>query len=394
MGQCVRLPRTPRATRTGRPNRYSRGCWIYSRWRHVVLVWRIWFHVCQCQSIRSECTERLHAFSDIVTNRAKVVLANGDVVTATADGANSDLFWALKGGGNSFGIVTRFDLQTYPAPYTYVGMSSYNPASISQWLDAIYNFATYGQTDYPNSAIIPVSTYMPAILSAPIPTAILFYDSKTGPLGGVNSTAFENFTAPLLPPLTTSYTAQTMSAWSAEIDTATSALKGDRQRFHAVTAINSPDTVQTIHNTYMSLAEQMISNVTGLEAGLALMPVSKQWVEKSNSAPGGGDAIHLDESKAPYIFVEQSLTWSSPSDDATIDNFVQAVNVAVNAALDAKNLRVPFIYLNDADAGQAVFQGYPKENVAKLQAIRAKYDPGRIFTDLMPGGWKVADIEI
>ena len=328
------------------------------------------------------------------THAAKIVLANGDVVEATPDNTYSDVFWALKGGGNSFGIVTRFDLQTYSAPYTYVGMSTYSPTAISQWLDGIYNFAAYGQTEYPNTAIIPVSNYVPSVLSTPIPTSILFYNSKTGALGGVNSTAFQNFTAPRLTPLTTSYKSQTMADWSTEVDTQTAALKGDRERFHAVTAINSPDTAQTIHNTYMSVAQQMISNVTGLEAALAIMPVSKQWVEKSNSAPGGGDTMHLDESKAPYIFVEQSLTWSSPSDDARIDNFVQVVNTALNAALDAKNLRVPFVYLNDADAGQAVFQGYPKDNVERLKQIRDKYDPARIYTDLMPGGWKVADVEV
>jgi FAD/FMN-containing dehydrogenase len=50
----------------------------------------------------------------------------------------------------------------------------------------------------------------------------------------------------------------------------------------------------------------------------------------------------------------------------------------------------PWIYVNDADKGQDVFGGYPVENVKALQRIRQKYDPDRVFTDLMPGGWKVA----
>lgn len=39
------------------------------------------------------------------------MLANGDIVNANA-GENTDLFWALKGGGPNFGIVTRFDVNT------------------------------------------------------------------------------------------------------------------------------------------------------------------------------------------------------------------------------------------------------------------------------------------
>jgi FAD/FMN-containing dehydrogenase len=39
-----------------------------------------------------------------------VVLVTGKMVTATATNEYSDLFRALKGGGNRFGIVTRYEL--------------------------------------------------------------------------------------------------------------------------------------------------------------------------------------------------------------------------------------------------------------------------------------------
>jgi len=40
---------------------------------------------------------------------AKVVTANGQVLTASKD-QNSDLFWGIRGGGSNFGIVTEFHI--------------------------------------------------------------------------------------------------------------------------------------------------------------------------------------------------------------------------------------------------------------------------------------------
>ncbi|MFD9501033.1 FAD-binding oxidoreductase [Streptomyces sp. NPDC060035] len=44
---------------------------------------------------------------------ADVVLADGSFVTTNAS-ENADLFWALRGGGGNFGIVTSFDFELHP----------------------------------------------------------------------------------------------------------------------------------------------------------------------------------------------------------------------------------------------------------------------------------------
>ena len=43
---------------------------------------------------------------------ADVVTADGQFLTATAT-KNADLFWALRGGGGNFGIVTSFEYQLH-----------------------------------------------------------------------------------------------------------------------------------------------------------------------------------------------------------------------------------------------------------------------------------------
>ncbi len=55
---------------------------------------------------------------------AEVVTADGQVRRASAH-QNDDLFWALRGGGGNFGVVTSFEFALHPVDDVYVGLFFY-----------------------------------------------------------------------------------------------------------------------------------------------------------------------------------------------------------------------------------------------------------------------------
>lgn len=65
---------------------------------------------------------------------AEVVTADGRRLRA-ATNENPDLFWALRGGGGNFGVVTEFDFRLHPVgPVVHVGLSFW---SLDQGTEAL-----------------------------------------------------------------------------------------------------------------------------------------------------------------------------------------------------------------------------------------------------------------
>src|SRR6266540_2239098 len=64
----------------------------------------------------------------------EVVLASGEVINVSAT-RHPELFWALKGGGGNFGVVTRFTFRAHRfGPMMRVGVSLYEPEDAAQAL--------------------------------------------------------------------------------------------------------------------------------------------------------------------------------------------------------------------------------------------------------------------
>lgn len=56
---------------------------------------------------------RMHGAAVNIMTEAQIVIANGSILYESKD-EDSDLFWAIRSAGASFGIVTEFKVQTKP----------------------------------------------------------------------------------------------------------------------------------------------------------------------------------------------------------------------------------------------------------------------------------------
>jgi FAD/FMN-containing dehydrogenase len=95
---------------------------------------------------------------------ANVVTADGQVRVAS-EKENADLFWALRGGGGNFGVVTSFDFALHPVDDVYVGLFFYELEHAKTLLQFFRDFIPNAPEEYgafPAFQIAPPLPFIPA----------------------------------------------------------------------------------------------------------------------------------------------------------------------------------------------------------------------------------------
>ncbi|TVY32148.1 putative FAD-linked oxidoreductase, partial [Lachnellula subtilissima] len=113
----------------------------------------------------------------------EVVLANASIVDVNAS-SHPDLFLALKGGGNQFGIVTSFTMKTHPIGtngQVWGGIRSYAGTYAEQIINATQAF-TETYADHPKAAVI-VTGEVAIDTLLEIFVVFFFYDGESAPAG-------------------------------------------------------------------------------------------------------------------------------------------------------------------------------------------------------------------
>lgn len=234
----------------------------------------------------------------------QVVLSDGRIVEVTKDNKFADLFWALKGGHNNFGIVTRFDVRTFPVKSVYGGSMSWSGAASAQFFDALESYmAVGGGVDDPDSHINAYAGVEPAKGASSLSFAnLLFHNGDDA-----SPRALENFTS-IDTATVTSTTVKMYQNWT-EISAqqAGFADRTKRELFTAFSFKGDPRAISLHNNTVIGGALRNLSHVEGLTTFAAFQPVSKNYLKASKKQNPGGNVLGLDP-EVDGTFIGESMT--------------------------------------------------------------------------------------
>jgi hypothetical protein len=313
----------------------------------------------------------------------EVVLANASIVTASAD-ENADLYNALKGGGNNFGIVTSYTVEAHDQGQVWGGVLNFDKSQGDQVLEATRKFTE----NYPDDkAAVIVTTEITAATLLNTFIVFVFYDGPTPPDG-----VFDDFLdiGPVL------NTAKTQSFYDLLTANNFGVVHGLRYNIGnemttVPNAANGPEVMGAFYDAFVNVTYSVIE-ASGLLASMAFQPMPKTIVQKAIDQ--GGDLLDLDTDVNRIVF-ELDLAHSLAIDDDIIDEAMQNLynklhTLVADFIADGK-LEDGFLplFMNDAYFRQDYFGRLRPEKSAFAAMVADAYDPDGFFKT-RTGGFKIS----
>jgi FAD/FMN-containing dehydrogenase len=301
----------------------------------------------------------------------ELVTASGDIINVNRE-SYPDLFWALRGGGTNFGVVTRFDYETFPQGDVFAGTLLYEHKHKDATIEA---FCTYSF-----NADIRAATWLIVAWSGghKLMSALAMY-AEPNPDARILKPYLE------IPALQSSAKVRSMADMVTEI--AEVQVQDHRQCYMCQTFKFDANFVAWLADTYW---EEMDTIGEIYESKQGFCMVLQVYTKESIALMrrNGGNCLPLTEEEAPYLNVMIPSAWLHEKDDQVAMDFSNRV---LDRAVDEgkkRSLYVDFKYMNYSAESQDVLKGYGKENYDRLEAIAKKYDPDQVFQKLMPGYFK------
>ncbi|ESK84493.1 FAD-binding domain-containing protein [Moniliophthora roreri MCA 2997] len=303
-----------------------------------------------------------------------LVMPNGTFVTVTNE-TDSELFFALKGGFNNFGIVTSFTLQAHPQTDVWSATVNYPVNASSTVNPMIENWST-SNTDLKG---VILSTYGASGTNEDesFLSVQLFYDAPTPP-GGL----FDGFLN--VPGANVNLIGTT--SFPAALGTLNGAFGG----------LNPPrtirNTVPITHYTVGILDEmkaqlQRIVNETrdSNRSFISLVITTEPFVQPNAHSTDSAYPHPSDRFVCPSVI---ELDWQDPASDEFFVNLVAETQQAIQTRAIQEGQSSPnaILYNNYAPANTPLELIYG-DNLSRLREVKRRVDPENVMG--LAGGFKI-----
>ncbi|KAL8378118.1 hypothetical protein RB595_008701 [Gaeumannomyces hyphopodioides] len=315
-----------------------------------------------------------------------VVLANGTAVKASA-AANADLFYALRGAAESFGIVTAFHLATQPAPESVVNWSVQLPgmfASADKGARALLHVQDFARNASVVDANLGLGIYM---------------DGETFSISGTYFGSRSRFEGAIRPELLRGLGAAPSGQNTQVVDWITSlTLLGGGGSLAQPTEAGAYDE----HDTFLakSLTVPEASPLTPaaarayfqriISSAASVGQAGGSWFTIMNLYGGPGSQINTVPASAS-AYSHRSTLWvfqnygsmgnaGGSSFPAAIGTFLQGLGDAIKSAMPGVEFAAYSNYVDPTlSAAQAHDQYYGASTYAKLLGLKSAFDPQSLF---------------
>jgi hypothetical protein len=285
-----------------------------------------------------------------------IVTADGELRTASAT-QNPDLFWALRGGGGNFGVVTEFEVKLHPLTAVVLAEGWSQESDIRRLLEFWRDFMAGAPLDLKwniNLRLAPATDKVPVELrSRPVASSSIIW---TGSLEAGQP-----------------YLKQALSLCHAGSASSKTISFKDLQTM-ADSDFPHGRRYYSKSGYFASLDDATIDRLAG---AAATIPSSETIIELAYL---GGAAAHVEpgetafgDRSAPFVLTLLA-SWSAASDDAANIAWARGIFTRLRPAMK------PGVYVNfmSGDEQDRVPEAY-RERWDRMVAVKSHYDPTNFF---------------
>ncbi|KAI4709794.1 hypothetical protein J4E89_005811 [Alternaria sp. Ai002NY15] len=325
----------------------------------------------------------------------QVVLADGRIVNANKT-SNADLFTALKGGNSNFGIVTRYDMETFENEDLWGGIVSWPASTVNQHFKSLVDFGLDPHRD-PNAALILFQGYSTA---SPVNVVRAAFD-YTKPVArpdayseflAVNNTLSDSTKIQPMSAIAAEFGSDTTKRYvSAVFDVRLSLIQATRVQFRTLSYKIDYETLQETARLYDIMLTELRAKASGQWRISCLHQVFATSYT-ANSTARGGNVLGLERYTENFIMYQSYLLWSEAKDDDLFITQGKMLTDGIQKFATEKGTAVEYLYLNYADKDQDPLSAYGADKVAFMKKVAKKYDPTGVYQSQLPGGFKISQV--